>query len=1057
MGIFSMLGKILFLDLPWALDRAMRHTEFWINTRYMLEPDKSTKLRNWKWRPPFVLSIMLSVMLVFTLYGPTFDSLCAVFPHPYTTLSLGLVFVFLSISLFYCVYQMVDRGWKLIERRKVKLVDRIPNLPTHEITIRFGVMVSFLVTLIVILLLPFALLLVAIVETWNNTGTCAGVTFNFYSLLQLIFAFLLVLTAIHAARPFSVIPKIPQEWLWTPLCFYLSIISLFIIIILGYDKYEAQHSPYVTAFSVLAVLLVGLAYLLSFFLPKWVLADLSKLSDFKLALRNALARCELFVAPPEPELNNSRILYSLTAPLSSPLLLLLIPSFYVLVSNRSSLSLGAFFVAALWWLIMSMGNISASWNQQLTLFRRWFLTGLPMGISLLVITLSVCRFKDIEYVSYVIDAAPFGVVTMTVVMFYALAWTLEGCLHRPLQLELFGLLSDKNIKNLDSCQMFVEYNLSEVIDTDVKVKLNERRLQPHGSARFAVVGRLLNNTSRPAFHTYSNTELFTLLVENEKKYLPLPDYKKLESHLHELRRRIRNYFVITNLAVVGIIILFIGCTWQSDGNLIREPIAEVTADALPEHPFELLKHLQQKGDSNKPAILIAASGGGTRAALYTTAALQGLTRIGLGQDIVLTSGVSGGGVSLAYFASHREQLLSSHKVPNNWTTFIDAMSFNHIQEVLQGFAEWRLVRRVGLAQLLVESFDRQFDKQKGGKKTLGDLQDVGLILNTTIAAHPATDSTFLTDLFASPTSVNSEDMVFTRLEGGRLIFTNLSNTSICRLHDNLERKIGINSDIDLTYKIVRDPSLPIPAVAALNANFPPVFANSGVWEIDRQKKVSAKYYVTDGGVNENRGLISLLYALHSTLRQWTSSKPVDIHIIVLDASAFSIDYDEDRGIHNLFAGTAQERLASGLERQLLVQICRAAELLNGKCVAESGEKAKSGPFIHMHYLPMPPVLAMRGGFGTHWMLPETVSVTNPRDPKPISSFSTTRELSAAQIKTFTQCLFAVKDTFPQLDCTQNGSLLPEDWLAGTEQCLNESGDKSYCVTGWKRLVQELHG
>jgi len=1048
MGIFLMLGKILFIDLPWALDRAMRHTEFWVNTRYILEPNISAQ--QWKWRPPFTLTITLSVMLVFSLYGPTFDSLCAVFPRPYTTLSLGLIFALLSVSFLYCAYQMVGRGWKLIERRKVRLIDQ--NLPLLEINTRFWAMISFLVALIVILLLPFALLLVALGETWSNSGTCNGVAFNFLSLFQLLFAFLLVLTALHAARPIPIIPKVPDKLLWTPLCFYLSIISLFIVIILGIGEYEARHTPYVTAFSVLTVLLVGLSYLLSFFLPQWILADLSKLSDFKLALRTSLTRCELFVAPPEPELNTSRIMYSLTAPLSSPLLLLLIPSFYILFSNRSYLVLGASFVAAFWWLILSMGNISARWNQQLTLFRRWFLTGLPLGISLLVIALSVLRIKGIEYVSYVIDAAPFGVVTMTVVMFYSLAWTLEGCLHRPLQLELFGLLTEKDVMTIDSREMFVKYQLSRRIDADVKVELTERQLQPHGSARFAVVGRLLDCIDRPAFQTYSNNELFTRLVESEQKYLPLSDYKKLESHLHELRRRIQNYFVITNLAVVLVMFLFVSCTWQSDGNLIREPIARVNSNALPKHPFELLTHLQQHGESGRPAILIAASGGGTRAALYTTAALQGLTRIGLGQDILMTSGVSGGGVSLAYFSAHREQLL---RQTNTWTTFIEAMSFNHIQDVLQGFAEWRLVRRVGLAQLLVESFDRKFNQKQEGAKKLGELVDIGLILNTTIAAHPAPDSTFLAELFASPKALYSKDMVFTRLEGGRLIFTNLSDTSIFDSHDDLKGKMGISADIDLTYKTIRDPSLLISTAAALNANFPPVFANSGVWEIDTKQQVSGKYYVTDGGVNENRGLISLLYALNSALRQWSVGKSVDIHVLALDASAFSIDYDEDRGIHNLFSGTAQERLASGLERQLLVQICRKAEELGGECLAKNSGTAKAGPKIHMHYLSMPAVLAMRGGFGTHWMLPETVRVTNPRDPEPNSSFSATRKLSASQTKIFMQCLFAVKETFTELGCDENSSMLPEDWLVGTEQCLEDTDGKSHCVTGWKGLVQEL--
>jgi hypothetical protein len=40
-------------------------------------------------------------------------------------------------------------------------------------------------------------------------------------------------------------------------------------------------------------------------------------------------------------------------------------------------------------------------------------------------------------------------------------------------------------------------------------------------------------------------------------------------------------------------------------------------------------------DGNRPAIVVIGSGGGTRAALYTSHVLQGLHGIGAGEDIVL--------------------------------------------------------------------------------------------------------------------------------------------------------------------------------------------------------------------------------------------------------------------------------------------------------------------------------------------------------------------------------------------------------------------------------------
>ena len=55
--------------------------------------------------------------------------------------------------------------------------------------------------------------------------------------------------------------------------------------------------------------------------------------------------------------------------------------------------------------------------------------------------------------------------------------------------------------------------------------------------------------------------------------------------------------------------------------------------------------------AQRPSLIVAASGGGTRAAVYTAVALEGMAQIDRARDVVLLSGVSGGGVSSAVFAS----------------------------------------------------------------------------------------------------------------------------------------------------------------------------------------------------------------------------------------------------------------------------------------------------------------------------------------------------------------------------------------------------------------------
>ena len=88
-------------------------------------------------------------------------------------------------------------------------------------------------------------------------------------------------------------------------------------------------------------------------------------------------------------------------------------------------------------------------------------------------------------------------------------------------------------------------------------------------------------------------------------------------------------------------------------------------------------------DGNRqPAFLIAASGGGTRAALYTASVLEGLAKQGRIQDVIMGSGVSGGGASLAYFAGNRPLLARGDK--NAWDTFFDTMRMPFIQDVLSG-------------------------------------------------------------------------------------------------------------------------------------------------------------------------------------------------------------------------------------------------------------------------------------------------------------------------------------------------------------------------------------
>ncbi len=85
------------------------------------------------------------------------------------------------------------------------------------------------------------------------------------------------------------------------------------------------------------------------------------------------------------------------------------------------------------------------------------------------------------------------------------------------------------------------------------------------------------------------------------------------------------------------------------------------------------QRLLAQSAAQRPSLIVAASGGGTRAAVYTAVALEGMAQIDRARDVVLLSGVSGGGVSAAVFASRFDTLRTANprdesaENPGPWT------------------------------------------------------------------------------------------------------------------------------------------------------------------------------------------------------------------------------------------------------------------------------------------------------------------------------------------------------------------------------------------------------
>jgi hypothetical protein len=364
--------------------------------------------------------------------------------------------------------------------------------------------------------------------------------------------------------------------------------------------------------------------------------------------------------------------------------------------------------------------------------------------------------------------------------------------------------------------------------------------------------------------------------------------------------------------------------------------------------------------------VVVGSGGGTRAALYTASVLNGLHRVGVDRDIALVSGVSGGGVALAYFAVNSDALtgqsLSSPpgRCPaDKWDCFSKGVTEPFIEDVLNGATEWRLFRTTALSQLLVESFERYLFPSR---PSLGSDKAPALILNATIVSHPAEDSDVLTRTINKATQCEEAERTFNLAGGGRLIFTNLRDTGA------FPQRGSPIPDVRLPYEIVRDPDVSLASASALNANFPPVFPNARVRvrSDDQDPCEFRSYYVTDGGAVENLGLLSALYAIKSALAKippGTAVRP--IHVVVAEASAVSYDYSQDRGVSALLG--SKERLTGDLTNELIDNINRKLK-----------EMSRANANMRFHYLALPLAFRARGGFGTHWMYAKEYHLNDPR-------------------------------------------------------------------------------
>jgi hypothetical protein len=1098
------MTRAAFSDVPYILDSIWRRMEFEayrVGRINLIKPHTFTKEHAIPW-PFFATYLVISSFIVF---GPTFTTLCNSF-GPWgpviLPVAVGALVLYLTLEMgLFVVVEICARlagraeqqkkppartsqeraaagaiayarafgrtaelfsGWGTRRREAVSPRNLIRNLGKVRKALcaapprtRVRLLTAFLLLILGLgfVIVPFALAGWDLVRNAWKPPVCSldspGTVPFLRGLGQLVtFAALAGLGSWLWRHPY---PSAARMQLRRMTAAWLCAAILMLLLAWGGVR-EATGGPYPQTYTALLAVLM-----LIVFAAQWLARVVTARLDPQTCnhLRRALATTQLFQGPrTEPELSRLRILSAIiNGVLYHPLHLLLLPSLAALVAPTRGLV--AWFVAfgLMALMLLAYGSVTPRWAELISIVRRWFLSGTPLLVSIVVITLALLRLLDVQYVSTIVDAAPVGTITMLILGAYMTLWFFEYWINRWIAEELLAILGAAERGRVG----YVDYLFPGSPPGPAKVLPSERIVALQGPGEFCVQGCVYRPNPRPgqegfdfAFNTYTLTGLINRLAPGSRA-------------ANDVTRRIKTYFAIINLTLLLVAAGIIYAHRWSDMPLNAYPLLEASESAAPDpvHGADLTRLLERQAMGQRPALIVAASGGGTRAALYTATALEGLAQLGRARDIVLLSGVSGGGVAAAYFASAYDDLQNpddSARCPADglcpWARFKELITQPFIQDVLNGVDEWRIASTVPLGQLLAESLQRRVFPPGA---TFGGLHGPALILNTTITGHPWTDSEILR-AHLSIGSPKDSTQPFASLAGSRLIFTNLANV------DGFPRPPWPMTDIGLEYKVIRDPTVPLATAAALNANFPPIFSNARVCvgaRVDGNCRGNS-YYVTDGGATENLGLVSALYELRGVLDAWQKAapkakdgKPIvppQIDIIAIEASAITYDYTDDRGV-GAATGGSKERINNGLTEELLMSIDRQLTSLGA-------------PALRLHYLPLPTAFRSRGGFGTHWMYADEIRVSNPLVARPGNRFEQwVRQirrtsyvyLSQKEVNALWSALFDSKANFcPPPDLKSSGMHTVAEWICGKSDSWGiKLHSPDPLVDAWRQLVSDL--
>ena len=626
--------------------------------------------------------------------------------------------------------------------------------------------------------------------------------------------------------------------------------------------------------------------------------------------------------------------------IARPLRLLWAPAIAVMVARPGYVIVVGIIAFSASWLIWALAGLNERLEEISTQLTGRLFRNTALVISLLIIVLGIGRIAGVTYVTTVLDSASGPQLLLYLSFGYAIAFWSDYWLDRICGEQMLKLAG-----RADGTSIEMKYPVALAPNQLTGVPTDDRLLRLHGIGRFLVVrdAAITQKPKKrwvpwwvsvpfPVFHTWTYGDYFERLQacgDSPGKQRPLA------RQVQALLLQFQTLYVLFFAAALGI----------GAYSLSRETqVAAAKAKTDSEPTLTLAGLVADQPATVKRPIFIAASGGGTRAALFTAAVLEGIWKENGGQRLVIGSGVSGGGAALAYYGAKRGDLLGG----NGWDAFIEAITQPFIRDVLDRSSEWRMVGGDRWGKLLQESFRRHW-KLPEKRKRLGEVDDFGLIFNTTLAGHYSDGKDGPEELAVRASKQPREHR--SSLAGGRLILTNLNLRGAFQ-----GARLPYKQTIDLPV-VVDDPGMKLVKAAALNANFPPVFSNAPV-DVDNR----TRYWVTDGGAADNRGVEMLLYAVREMVVTKKKPLPNGALIIVVEAGAESDSYRQDRGIGSALGAGSQFAMHLG------------AEILR-----DINQVQKSSP-VELIYLRMPNILRKSGSFGTHWMLQPKIQVSDPNPP-----------------------------------------------------------------------------